>query len=63
MKLLINVCTVFCRTKKNAQLCIYSLAADPNIGHCVEFTFLEGISWVDSYVNFLKMKFFKLIAL
>ena len=41
MKQLINICTVFCRLKKNAQVCIYSLA-DLNLDYCVEFTFLEG---------------------
>ena len=44
MKLLIDICNVFCRIKKNAQVSIYSLA-DLNIGHCVvdlELTFFEG---------------------
>ena len=41
MKSLIGICTVLCRIKKNAQVCIYSLA-DLNIGHCVELTFFEG---------------------
>ena len=41
-KSLIDFCTVICRfKKKDAQVCIYSLA-DLNICHCVEVTFLEG---------------------
>ena len=38
----IEIYTVLRRLKKkNAQVCMYSLA-DLNIGHCVELTFLEG---------------------
>ena len=40
MNLLIDICTVFCRIIKNAQISIYSLA-DLNKGHIVEFTFFE----------------------
>ena len=40
MKLLIDICTVFCRVLKNAQVSIESLA-DLNKGHHVEFTFFE----------------------
>ena len=55
-------CAVSCRIKKNAKVCIYSLA-DLNIGHCVELAFLDlGQVGLISYINFLKMKFLKLIA-
>ena len=41
--------------KRNAQVCIYSLA-DLNIGHCVELTFLEGkLGWF-LILTFLKLK-------
>ena len=47
--------------KKNAQVCIYSLA-DLNIGNCVEFTLLEGkLVRFLMHVNFLKMKLFNLL--
>ena len=43
MTVLIDIGTVICRFCffKNPQVCIYSLA-NPNIGNCVELTFLEG---------------------
>ena len=41
MNLLIDICIVFCRIKKNSQVSIYSLAV-LNIGHCVELSFLKG---------------------
>ena len=41
IKLLIDICTVFCRIIKHAQVSIYSLE-DLNIGHCVELTFFGG---------------------
>ena len=62
MKFLIDICTVSCRIKKNAQVCIYSLA-DLNIGHCVELTFLEGkLGWFLIHVkSFLIRNFLKLL--
>ena len=41
MKCLIDICTVVCRIKKNAQVSTYSIA-DLNIGHCVELTFFRS---------------------
>ena len=48
--------------KKNAQVSMYSLV-DLNIGHCVEFTFLEGkLGWFLIHVkSFLIRSFLKLL--
>ena len=46
---------------KNAQVSLYSLT-DLNICHRVELTFFLGQVGKISYINFLKMKFFKQIA-
>ena len=46
--------------KENAQVCIYSLA-DINIGHCVEFAFLESKLSRFLMLTFLKCGFFNLL--
>ena len=47
MKIFIDICTVFCRIKKNAQVCIYSLAD-------INMVPLKG-SWVD-FLTFLRYR-------
>ena len=52
MKILIDICTVFCRMKKKiAQVCIYSL------GYFVELTFFEGKLGVFVVVKVLKSSY------
>ena len=46
--------------KKNAQVCIYSLA-DLNIGHCIELTFLQGKLGRFLMITFLKWSVLNLL--
>ena len=48
------------KQKKNAQVCIYSLA-NLYIGHCVELTFLEGKLGRYLMLTFLKWSFLNLL--
>ena len=61
IKLLMDMCNVFCRIKKMHRFA-FSIA-DINTGHCVEFTFLEGkLGWFLTHVkSFLIRSFLKLL--
>ena len=64
MTILIDMGTVLCRffPQKNPQVCIYSLNnPNPNIGHCVELTFLEGRLGRFLMLAFLKWSFKNLL--